>query len=180
MRAFLALPLSDDAFLAMHEALLTVPGLRTVPPHQLHLTVAFFSDISSEQAKGMVEALSAKRFSAVTLSGLSLTMFPKARPQTLAIRFREDTDAIRLHDEVLGAIRDIASPKAGRFLAHCTLARFRAAPGGRIISAIRKVALPQTMALSRMVLFQSTLTKDGAIHVPMKEWTLSGDKNNLK
>lgn len=173
MRAFIALPVAADIQRLLGEACRKLaaaggPGIRWVPPPQIHLTLKFLGDIDDATAPDVSAQLSvvAGRFSpwGARLAGLGAFPTP-ASPRVVWAGIDDGGQSAAMQAEVEDALAGIAIAKEARpFTPHLTLGRRR--PGGAFRrEALREVCLPEAeYTFDRLVLFQSTLTPSGAIH----------------
>lgn len=181
MRAFLALPLppSDAETLeAMGDRL----GVgRPVPADNVHLTLAFLGEVPEAdlaEAAQMLETLAPPRF-AYRLSGVESFGSPQAGHALAlaadggaALRDLRDRIRSRLHGAGLAQERR-------RFRPHVTFARLpgRMSPeeDRRLATFLAReadIALDDVPA-DRFVLYESILTRDGAVYEPLAEFPLS-------
>ena len=150
-------------------------------PQGNHLTLTFFGDIGQNDVSNICAAVE-KRLTAVpplSLAVETLGVFPDARkPRVLWSGITKDLDQLKALQGLLTAdFEGLGFAKEHRpFRAHLTLARIKAP---RAISGI-DAALNKHNGFSagefqcrELILFQSTLTPQGAIHTRLKTFPLS-------
>ncbi|HJU51606.1 MAG TPA: RNA 2',3'-cyclic phosphodiesterase [Acidimicrobiia bacterium] len=171
-RLFLAVPLTEEARAILAQALPRLPG-KVVPPQNWHLTTRFL---------GRVDLVSAERLSAeIDQAGLGppfevrlgeMGAFPRPfRATVLWLAIAEGMARL----EALNSVCEEAAQGAGLaaedrpFAAHLTLSRIRPHQDVRsVIDAYQPV--PVSWQADRVVLYESTLRRDGAIYTPVEEF----------
>ena len=154
-----------------------VLGARWQDDDQLHLTLRFIGEIERPVAEDVAAALAHVHAEApvVTLSGVG--RFERRSPTTALWAGVSQHDALAaLHRKVDQAcVRAGLAPEGRAYLPHITLARMARGAAGtdaeRWIAA--HAALASTpFALPHLVLYESTLTRDGARYEPVARWPL--------
>lgn len=179
MRAFLALPLPDAATATLERLQQEIPVGREVPGENLHLTLVFLGDRSDAELEDLHYALEALRAPAFDLRLAGLDMFDRADPDALHIGVTSCPPLDALHSRLRAVIYGAGiTLDRVRFRPHVTLARFnrglgpdQAARLGRFMAARGDVALPAFTARA-FCLFESILTKDGAVYEVLAEYPL--------
>ena len=176
MRVFLALELPD--IIKEHLSMATktmsqrVSGVKWVKAGGLHVTLKFFGEIEEKKVQEIEEALQGinKKHVAMPVQLEEINAFPDLmRPRVIVVTFQEGVDNVRaiFHDieNRLLAV-DIQKERRG-FTPHITIGRVKdAAP-----LPIRDI-IPleeRRFLLDNLVLYQSTLTREGALYAPLKE-----------
>lgn len=171
-RLFFAVPLAEEARAILAQALSSMPG-KVVPPQNWHLTTRFL---------GRVDLVTAERLSAeIDQAGLGprfevrlgeMGAFP--RPVRATVLWLAVTQGLA-QLEALNSICEEAAQGAGLaaedrpFAAHLTLSRIRPHQDVRaVIDAYEPVAV--SWEADRLVLYESTLRRDGAIYTPVEEF----------
>ena len=158
-------------------ARLAVPGLRSVPPEALHVTLCFLgsrpvADVPAIAA-AVEEAAGEPGLRPVTLRPAGALWLPRRRPRTLAVRLDDgDGGAARLHATL--AARLVAggwyAPERRAFLPHVTLARIRGgggspanpSGGGLPAEPFGAELGPEPFTAEQVILFRSRLGPTGA------------------
>ncbi|MGH8957712.1 MAG: RNA 2',3'-cyclic phosphodiesterase [Acidimicrobiia bacterium] len=171
-RLFLAVPLGDEARSVLAQALPQLPG-KVVPPENWHLTTRFLGRIDLVTAERIAAAIDQAdlgwRFK-VKLEEMGA--FPRpVRATVLWLAMAEGLP--RLAD--LNSICEEAAQAAGLsaeerpFTAHLTLSRLRPHQDVRaVIEGYQPV--PVSWNADRLVLYQSTLGRGGAVYTPVEEF----------
>lgn len=179
MRAFLALPLPDAATATLERLQQEIPVGTLVPGDNLHLTLVFLGDRSVAELEELHFALEALRAPAFDLRLAGLDCFDRADPAALHIGVTACPPLDALQARVRAAIHGAGiTLDRVRFRPHVTLARFnrglgadQAARLGRFLAARGDFALP-AFAVRSFCLYESILTKDGAVYEVMAEYPL--------
>jgi 2'-5' RNA ligase len=177
VRAFLAVPLSPDLqrqIARLQDRLAeTLPGVRWVRPDTIHLTLKFFGDLPEESLDRIGEVvLSIGHLSVPFQARLAgVGAFPSPlRPRVIWLGVDGGPPLAKLQDDLESALEKIGIPRDDRpFTPHLTLGRRR----GPTRAADRhlepfKDATCGTLAVDSLVLFESRLDPDGAVHLPRK------------
>lgn len=179
MRAFLAIPVPEEAA----RRLATVAGFlkigRPVPAEDLHLTLAFLDEQPDATIDELHYALDGLRLPRPTISFGLIGTFERDRPTTIHAEVKSDPDLEALHRAVQGAVRaaGITLPHH-RFRPHVTLARLpaRLAPDeearlARTLQTFAATPLPD-FAAERLMLYRSTPRPSGAVYDPLADYSL--------
>ncbi|MEM1382706.1 MAG: RNA 2',3'-cyclic phosphodiesterase [Pseudomonadota bacterium] len=178
IRAFVAIPLPDDAADALE---LRQAGLRVgrhVTAENFHITLCFLGNHPEPVVEDAHYALSDIRVPPLSLTIAGLGAFGDQRPRSLHAVVRPNPSLTALREKVVRAIRGagITLPRE-RFVPHVTLARF--GNGG-----LRGEALLELQAytgrhmgftlgplpVEHFTLFESRLTGSGPIYEPLAEY----------
>jgi RNA 2',3'-cyclic 3'-phosphodiesterase len=176
MRVFLALELPGtikEYLLAATKTMSRkVSGVKWVKAEGLHVTLKFFGEIEERKTQEIEETLQGinKQHMAIPIQVKEINAFPDLmRPRVIVVTFQEGVDNVKaiFHDienRLLAA--DIRKETRG-FTPHITLGRVKgAAP------VLRRNITPleeKRFLLDNLVLYQSTLTREGALYTPLKE-----------
>jgi RNA 2',3'-cyclic 3'-phosphodiesterase len=176
MRVFLALELPGT----VKEYLLTVTktmaqrvsGVKWVKAEGLHITLKFFGEIQEQKVQEIEEVLQGidKQHIAIPVQLKEINAFPDLmRPRVIVVTFQEGVDNVKaiFHDiESRLLAVDIKKETRG-FTPHITLGRVKdAAP---VLKKNIKPLEEKRFQLDTLVLYQSTLAREGAIYAPLKE-----------
>jgi 2'-5' RNA ligase len=176
MRVFLALELPG----AIKEHLLTVTktmsqrvsGVKWVKAEGLHVTLKFFGEIEEKKVQEIGEALHGinKQRLAMPVQLKEINAFPDLmRPRVIVVTFQEGVDNVKaiFHDIESRLLAADIQKEVRVFTPHITIGRVKdAAPLlKRNIIALEE----KRFLLDNLVIYQSTLTREGALYAPLKE-----------
>ncbi len=176
MRAFLAVPLPEEVRNRVAEAARLFPGLVALKPPAIHLTVRFLGDI--EDPAPIIDALRpiVATHPAFEIEIAGLGAFPKRQEASIvwAGLSKGGLAAGVLAAGIEAALVPVGFPREARpWKGHVTIGRF--ASPKRLRRAIFETESPFGSApVEKVVLYQSTLTPEGAIHEPLAELPLGG------
>lgn len=167
-RVFIAIELPDEIKAVLGSFVDEVPGLRWVPPEQIHLTLRFVGDLLPQTLAQLK-----KNLSAVTCAPFPLTLRgvghfpPHGHPRVLWVGLDESAPLAALQHQVESAVVRVGvAPEGRRFSPHITLARIKenaSAAVARFEAQQRELVLP-TFTASEFILFSSVLSQRGATH----------------
>jgi RNA 2',3'-cyclic 3'-phosphodiesterase len=176
MRVFLALepPDSIKEYLLIVTRTMSqrVPEVKWVKAAGLHVTLKFFGEIEERKVQEIGEALQGinNQHVAMPLQLKEINAFPDLmRPRVIVVTFQEGVDNVKaifhdIEDRLLAV--DIQKERRG-FTPHITIGRVK--DSGFLL---KKNILPleeKNFLLDTLVLYQSTLTREGALYTPLKE-----------
>ena len=168
MRLFIAIELPEQIRNTLAQLNIELPGVRRVPPEQLHLTLHFLGDVDAEGMERLCQRLAAVRESTMELRLTRTGCFPdSSRPRIVWAGVECRPSLLELFHATGRAVAacGIALEKR-HFKPHITLARIRT-PMPHAVAAgnITAVPLPcQEFPVTGFTLFQSRLTPEGAVH----------------
>ncbi len=174
MRAFLAIPLPRRLTEALAEVGRGVPGLRAQKPETLHLTIRFLGDIDDPEPVAAAAAEAALNHDAFELELKGTGVFPHAgRARVFWVGLGDgEREAGNLAQDLERLLRGAGFPAERRpWRGHVTLGRFKR------LQRVDPALLDPSRVFGRaqaekLVLFQSTLTPQGALHEPVRELSL--------
>lgn len=162
-------------------------GVKWVNAEACHITLKFLGNVPAFRIPELGEALkrAALRAGPFTLSFDSIGAFPsQERPRVVWVgQTLESQPLMLLQQEVEKELAAAAfPPEARRFTSHITLGRVRdhappdalAGLPATMLRGRKLIAPAPTAAIDEVVLFQSTLTRAGAIYSPLATATLQG------
>lgn len=129
----------------------------------MHVTLAFFADLSAAEVEALAEALSDLQVWAFDLTLAGLDLMGRRKPALLVAPVVESPALSDLHARVQGAIRAAGlEPERRRFRPHVTLLRFAAGIGAGEQSRLQGViagqsSLRETFDADHVVLNRSYL-----------------------
>ncbi|WGH77527.1 RNA 2',3'-cyclic phosphodiesterase [Jannaschia ovalis] len=178
MRAFLGLPVPEPWIGPLMRAQGRIPGGRSVPADDLHLTLAFLDDQPEARLEALHDALEARAAPAVTLTATGYASFGSKRARLVALDVAATPELSALRKRIRNACRGagIDLPRE-RFRPHVTLVRFPAAAPpdpARLPRALAGLGLPEMApAEARLaVLWGSDLTPSGPVYTPLAQYPL--------
>jgi len=176
MRAFLALELPIDVKEYLSACAKSMSqrdlGVKWVKAEGQHVTLKFFGDITDNKVQEIESALAGidQQHAAVPARIKEINAFPDLRrARVIVVSFQEGVDNARaIFHDIENRLHILGIAKEQReFIPHITLGRIKApAP------LLRKDMLSleeKRFFLENLVLYQSTLTKEGALYTPLKE-----------
>ncbi len=184
IRAFIAVELPDSVRqeVASLQADFKSSGadVKWVDPENLHLTLKFLGDIEESQTAALKEALGAG------IGGLTpldihlegIGAFPKTTfPRVIWVGVNQgEKQLVELGEKAEQACVGLGFPREERpFSAHLTIGRVRSKD--RLAPLIKKLQVAEFRAtapapVTKIILFQSTLSPKGPIYTPLAEFPL--------
>lgn len=152
-----------------------VENARWQDEEQLHLTLRFIGNVERPVAEDIATALDGVRAPAMTLRLHGVGCFDRKGRTTALWAGVHPHDAVAaLHRKVDQALARVGLPHEGRaFHPHITLARLNAATGPADAFLARHAGLAsEPFSLTHMLLFESTLTRDGASYEAIARYPL--------
>lgn len=179
MRLFTAIDL-PDGFRTQLADLRSPSALdaRWTDPDQYHITLRFIGDADTEEARHYEEALTNVSNSPVCCRPYGLDVLPSRQsPRVLMLGLKRTESLLGLHDEVDAALSQHGlSPEEREYKPHVTLARLDDTPPEAVHAFLRshdECSFPSFEA-DQFVLYESTLTGNGAVHEPQAIFPLGG------
>ena len=177
MRLFIAIELPEDLKMALGRLRMDIPGAHWVSMEQIHLTLAFLGEVEEttvEQLTGKLARIHAPGFK-LCLSGTGC--FPnRRRPHVLWVGLEPEPRLNDLVASVRSAVLACGILQEERpFSPHITLARIKLSPPrdfDAFLDQHQKQKLPQ-FSVREFTLFQSRLTPQGAVHIPVRNFPLA-------
>lgn len=168
MRLFIALDPPDSVRNQIIPLLDQVTGGKTLPPHQLHLTLRFIGETATEQFQDIKEALIGLRPKTFKIKFQGVGCFPsEKRPKVLWVGVPTSPPLLQLKGEIDKSLLTVGIEEEGRpFHPHLTLARFKTGKPHILGEFLGKNLAFQTdpFDVNAFHLYSSTLTPKGAIH----------------
>ncbi len=174
VRAFFAVPLPETLQDLVQKTIEPYAGLpfKWVKPENWHLTITFLGEVPKEAILALCEPMAtllAKQQPFVVCTS-SIDYFPSRRKaRVLAILFENCAALQALAQNMVALCKEQGlAPDEKPFYPHVTLARFKLkkAPDLDI------PAFQAPLCVRQVILFQSTLTAEGAQHEPMRVFNL--------
>ena len=178
MRAFLAIPLPPPTRQALASVANQIDGLRAQKPHTIHLTLRFLDEIADPAP--IVEALTpvAAAHEPFEMSLERIGVFPpRGAPRVVWVGLGAgEMQAGALAAGIENALVPLGFRRERRpWHGHVTLGRFRSPPrrADGLVDEDRRFG---QVPAEKLVLFESNLTPDGAVHEVLQELSLGRDK----
>jgi 2'-5' RNA ligase len=176
MRLFIAIELPVDIKRELGRLWTDSCGARRVPAEQIHLTLAFLGEVDEAALERLTGELARIRVPEFRL-GFSVTgCFPdRRRPRVLWVGLVPHPRLMQLAAGVRQAVLACGIPQEERpFSPHITLARLKQAPSRECDAFLGRHPgqdLPP-FPVRGFTLFQSRLTPQGALHLPVRNFPL--------
>lgn len=181
MRAFLALRIPDDIKAYLQGIIITmakrIDGVKWVSENGQHVTLKFFGEIEEEQALKSREALAGieKRHGPVSTALGQVEAFPnRKKARVVIVSLKKGIDNTRMiFNDIEDKLSMLGVEKENReFIPHITLGR-RKVPAPLLEQQMAALE-PKAFVLDTLILYRSTLTREGAIYDPIWEIKLGG------
>ncbi len=181
MRTFIAIDLETEVRENLEKVIHTLkpagPGIKWVNTEGIHLTLKFLGNISNEQADEIKAVMdrSAENHSPFTLECRGLGTFPvKSRnPRIVWAGIDEQSDLMAIQKELDQQLAELGFSKEKRtFHPHLTLGRARKKTNSRLlIPEIKKYGSQEfgKTLVDKIILYESTLTPEGAVYSRIHE-----------
>lgn len=178
-RAFVAIPMPEDAAARLAALARGCPVGRRVPEENLHLTLSFLGDVSDAGLEDLHDTLQAIRSGPVELSFEGLGVFGDDKPRTLWAGVAAAPGLTELQGRVERAARRAGlAPEARRFVPHVTLVRMKgrredAEPLARYLGQRVGATVPPVRAVA-FSLMASRLRPEGAEYEELARYPMVG------
>ena len=180
IRCFIAIELSQETKETLrkieNDLQKTIHGVKWVEPNNIHLTLKFLGDIEKETIEKIKEILSqiAKETKPFKIRLSSAGAFPSpSQPRVIWIGIDEGkNESSSLANLIEERVAPLGIEKESRaFHPHLTLARVKFLKDkSSVKNAFASLKVPQTeMTATKIILFQSTLTREGSIYTVLHE-----------
>ncbi|WP_298273169.1 RNA 2',3'-cyclic phosphodiesterase [Geobacter sp.] len=178
MRLFVAIDLPDEVKQSVAALCQGVPGVRWLPPEQLHLTLRFIGEVDDAVAGIIRRGLAEITSPPFPLSLRGVGCFPSPRrPRVLWVGLNGNEPLKRLQQGVEAAVVAAGIPAEERpFSPHITLARLREHREAEITPFLARNASfhSEPFTVDTFHLYSSSLTPKGAIHRREASYPLAG------
>jgi 2'-5' RNA ligase len=174
-RLFVALSIPDDIAAGLQRLQSGVPGARWSRREQFHLTLRFIGEVDGRDATAIDDALSLISVAPFPLELHGAGTFGGRDPRELWAGVRANEALMHLQRKIETAIQRIGlAADSRKFTPHVTLARLKAAPRGRVMDYLTDHALYASppFEVREFLLYSSTLTSEGSIYTPEREYAL--------
>lgn len=191
IRSFLAFDVSSEVKQELSKLIgLLEPkakGIKWIHPGLMHCTLKFFGDVEESLLLGDVSKVIEKTLAGdapIHLMGVGVGVFPNWRyPRVIWAGLTGEVDkAIELHSKLERALESFHLKKDSRnFRIHLTLGRAKAPLKNcdQLVTIVEKLASRTygEILVDKLVLYKSTLTKEGPIYSPLRFFSLKRRKN---
>ena len=186
IRAFIAVQIDaeviDRISAAISELKPSVPGVRWAAPANFHLTLKFLGDVEETQIARIGATLETQLhpFPRFTINAKGLGVFPDLRRPKILWVGLAGSELASLVSRIETALKPLDfAPEKRNFTPHLTIGRWRQtdrAPKtlGEILRSWKEYPFGSTN-VDEVVLFQSVLKPEGAVHARLKTVTLNSD-----
>ena len=172
MRAFIAIDLPKETKIKIAELESDLKkcdlAFKWVKPENLHLTLKFLGDINQEQVSKIKETINkiSGRFAAFEASFNGFGFFPNPRkPRVFFISIDKEELLKSIARELEEELETLGFDKENRFKSHITLARIKDLKNIESLEAkIKNTQLDKKFFIGEIILYKSTLTKEGPIY----------------
>ena len=177
MRLFIAIELPSPRKRELEQLRAKIPGARWVPAEQIHLTLAFLGEVDEDTAGRLTDELARIQAEAFNLSFSGTGCFPNLHhPRVLWAGLQQEPALTRLAAAIHSAVRACGIPLEERpFSPHITLARLKlpcSREAGEFLGNYRSLTIPP-FPVQEFTLFQSRLSQQGAVHLPVRSFPLA-------
>lgn len=194
VRTFVAVPISAEVAAALDRIQRKLKragpdSVRWVDPAGVHLTIHFLGDVLTDRIAPIKEALGvvARNVPPFEFRVAHLGAFPNAnRPRVVWVGVEDTTSWLALlHQAVNEALAKLGfQPEQRAFSPHLTLGRVRrSARAGEVralgeVIAHTDIGILGTVTVETLILFQSTLSRQGAVYEPLGIFELGASQGN--
>lgn len=177
MRLFIAIELPDGMKTTLSRLRADIPGARWVPVEQIHLTLAFLGEVEELSVERLTVELAQIQIPAFDLSLSGTGCFPNpGRPRVLWVGVESKRHLLHLGNRVHDAVLACGIPQEERpFSPHITLARLNSSPSRelQVFLEQKKAVKLSPFSVREFILFQSRLSHNGAVHIPIRSFRLA-------
>ncbi|MGY3436915.1 MULTISPECIES: RNA 2',3'-cyclic phosphodiesterase [unclassified Marinovum] len=177
MRLFVALPLPEPLCDDLGDLQTGLHVGRLVPLDQMHVTLAFFAEVTEQQLDDLDAVLGDLDIWPFDVDFVGLDLFGGTKPRLLAAMIRPTPELDHLHRAVQSAARAAGlAPHRQKFRPHVTLARFGNRPHPGVHGAVQEVLSDKAGAkiagftAESVVLTRSTLGGGAPIYEDLAQY----------
>lgn len=173
MRIFIAVPLPDVVKSALKNLQVSTDYIRWQPPRQLHITLKFLGDISSDDLQMLEQKLTDISQQPFNLQLTQWGTFPeKGKPKVIWVGVEPRENITALHKKVEKSCAALGFDEDNRsYLPHVTLGRSKNVSRGKV-SEIMLNPEPVGFSVQQFGIFKSELSPEGAKHTLIKKYPL--------
>ena len=165
MRLFLSCKIPDKISSYLREVTKQLPKASLTIPRQFDLTMKFFGEVSESLTAELDQHLSLLNFPPFEATLEKINVFSEKKTHTVWVGLSPKEAFFSLHRAVEKALFPLA-PHDDRFVPHITLARVKSVPNKKeFLQSLSEISIdPQIFRVEELVLFQSKIQQEGAIH----------------
>jgi len=168
-RLFIGLELPPESKATLCELDPHLPGLRWLPPEQLHLTLSFLGDVEASKQQALTDALNAVRVPPFFLPLQGMGSFnARGRPSVVWVGVgKGHPHLFALHKRVQDAVLHAGlEPDLKPFHPHVTVGRAQGVSREMLLPFLRKHRESEIdlFPVREFLLFSSFLRPEGAVH----------------
>jgi 2'-5' RNA ligase len=149
---------------------------RQVPVEQFHITLLFIGDVDSSLVVPIQEILEGIAFTAFAVELSGMGFFPlRGTPRVIYVGVKPTQELERLRNSIKQALTELGIVSDGkRYTPHLTVARVGKTPPSQVYqyAAANNLFSVPPFRNEGFSLFQSQLTKTGAIHTALRHYSL--------
>ena len=177
IRVFIAIDIAESVRREVAGLGRFLPDTRPVPEEQLHLTLKFIGEVEGSRVLDIREALQdiVRPAFSLCLKGVG-TFPPRGVPRILWAGVDPHENIVNLRNAIERKLFETCVPRERqKFSPHLTLARLRNCPLKRLQEFLAGNAMLRTaeFPVEQFHLYQSQLTKSGAIHTILETYPLT-------
>lgn len=178
MRLFIAIELPEIVKQQLASLRMDIPGVRWVPPVQLHLTLAFLGVVTEETQSMLEKHLETICMPVFPVHFTQTGCFPdRRRPRVLWVGVEPEPLLAMLAGNIRTSVLACGIPQEARpFSPHITLARIKVPGAGDVRTFLDHSLEGDILPLDvrNFTLFASRLDATGAVHTAIKSFQLTG------
>ncbi len=168
IRLFVGIPVAPSIRQLLSSLGGSVPGARSVPEDQIHLTLRFIGEVEPSTFADIRESLEGLESGPLTLRIKGTGHFPpRGQPRVLWAGIEPAGDVIILRNRVNNRLSLCGiTPEQRKFHPHVTLARLQHSSSKRVAAFLAANAFLESppFVVDHVRLYSSTLHPEGAIH----------------
>ena len=168
IRLFVGIPIAPSIRQLLSSLGGSVPGARSVPEDQIHLTLRFIGEVEPSTLADIKESLEGLESGPLTLCIKGTGHFPpRGQPRVLWAGIEPAGDVIILRNRVNNRLSLCGiMPEQRKFHPHVTLARLKRSSPKRVAAFLSANAFLQSppFTVDHVRLYSSTLHPEGALH----------------
>ncbi|MDX1617301.1 MAG: RNA 2',3'-cyclic phosphodiesterase [Balneolaceae bacterium] len=181
MRLFTAIDLPDTVKDRLNEIQDPGLGIRWTAPEAMHLTLRFIGDVDSETRDDLIARMSELERSSFSFTIRDIGYFPpRKHPNIVWVGIEESNPLMELQSRIESACRRAGlEPDERPFTPHITIGRVKGARKNEVLSFINnhKKLRIEEIPVEEFILYESTLKPDGAVHTPLRRFSLKQPAN---